>query len=175
VPNRALQRAKTSSPGFTARWTASEDISWGRCAGARYSSKVANAMKPSASSAITAFRGCIDSTTRRSERPPWRLPFCHHGRIRKGAGFARPEQKSGEQQRVETRHRACQSGERRPPHHDAREDATRADAVPHHARRDFEETVGQREHARHPSPPDGVDVQPSCMRGPATEMQTRSI
>ena len=63
------------------------------------------------------------------------------------------------QQRVEARHRAGQGGERRPPHHDAREHAPRADAVAHHAGRNFEETVGEREHARHPSPPDGVDPQ----------------
>ena len=39
------------------------------------------------------------------------------------------------------------------------EHAPRADAVAHHAGRNFEETVGEREHARHPSPPDGVDPQ----------------
>ena len=91
---------------------------------------------------------------------PRRKPTRHHDcRIRKCAGFAGPEEEPGDEQRVEAGHRARQRGERRPPHHDAREHAPRTEAIAHHACRDFEETVGEGEHPGHPSPPDGVDPQ----------------
>src|SRR6185503_13524163 len=91
---------------------------------------------------------------------PRREPTRHHyRRIRKGACFARPEQEPGEQQRVVARHRARQRRERRPPHHDAREYAPRAETVAHHACRNFEETIREGEYPRHPSPPDGIDAQ----------------
>ena len=89
-----------------------------------------------------------------------REPSRHHDRrIGKRPGFARPEQEPGKQQAVVARHRPCQGGERRPPQHDAREDAPRADAIAHHAGRNLEEAVGEGEHAGHPSPSDRVDPQ----------------
>ena len=125
-------------------------------------------------SASRSASGSAAPAAARRRRPPGWPSGSHRTSWRAGAAetIATPPRTHSETRRLRpprtetwsaatrrNRHRACQSGERRPPHHDAREDATRADTVAHHARRDFEETVGQREHARHPSPPDRVDAQ----------------
>jgi len=72
-------------------------------------------------------------------------------------GLTGAEEEPDGDERGQSLRRTRQHGERRPPQHDAREHAPGTAAVTHHAGRNFEETVGKREHPRDPSPPDRVD------------------
>ncbi len=83
----------------------------------------------------------------------------HRGRIGVGAGLARAKTEPHQQQDGVIRHRPRERGEGRPPDHDPRQDAARADAIAQRAGGDFEGAIGQKEDAGDPAPRFGADVQ----------------
>ena len=102
----------------------------------------------------------ISSTPAHARALRWRKPARDDdGCVRKCAGLAGAEAESGDAGAGSSSTPPGQRSERRPPQHDPRQHAARADAIAQRAGGNLEQAIGQREHRRHPSPSDRIDAE----------------
>ena len=87
-------------------------------------------------------------------------------RVRKCPRFSGTEAKSRYQQKIVVPHHPGQRRESGPPEHHTGQHTPRANPVPQRTSGNLKQAVGQREHRRHPTPANGIDVQIVLYTGP---------